>query len=419
MNHQGESMTTTTTTTTQDETRWIQIDAWGVALAGKQGELDVEVGDWLLAAREAEVHRQMGYGSLAEYVERRMGFTPHAAAERFRVADALTVLPATREALRAGRLAWSVARELTRVAVPETEREWLEAAVGKRAHEVEKLVSGRRPGQLPSDPADPRARRHALHFEVDGETYALWREAVRVMQRNVDPSLSEEEALREMARQVLRGPADEGRSPYQIAITRCEDCGRAWQEGRGEQVEVTPEALERASCDAQHIGSVVAASHVGRPGKATQTIPPAVRRKVVRRDGGRCRVPGCRSSAFLDLHHLRLRSEHGDHDPSRMLTLCGAHHHRAHEGLLLIEGDSETDARFFHADGTEYGGLADAGGVEVMRHAFAALRHMGFGETETKRALAAARSHVGRAGTLDAVVRAGLGVLTEGLGAAM
>lgn len=52
-----------------------------------------------------------------------------------------------------------------------------------------------------------------------------------------------------------------------------------------------------------------------------------------------------------------------------------------------------------------------------MSHAFLALRHMGFGETETKRALATVRSHVGRTASLDETVRAGLAVLTNGMSA--
>lgn len=397
--------------------RWVEIDSWGLALAAKQGALDLEIGEWLLAARDAEVHRHLGYGSLAEYAERRLGLAPHATAERIRVADALATLAGTREALRGGSLSWSVARELTRVAVPETEGEWLEAAAGKTAHDVERLVSGRRPGQRPSDPADPRLRRFVLRFDVGGETYAHFREAVRVLQREVDPSLSDEEALAEMARRVLGGPADDGRAPYQVAISRCDDCRRAWQQARGEQVELTPEAIERAECDAQDIGSVDGTSHVGRSGKrATQTIPPAVRRQVIRRDRGRCRVPGCRNATFLALHHVRLRSEGGDHDPAGLVCLCEAHHDRLHGGLLLIEGDDVTNVRFFHADGTEYGGSPNAVEVGAMGHAYGALRSMGFGETETKRALAAVRSHVGRAESAEEVVRAALSRLTEGLG---
>jgi hypothetical protein len=265
-----------------------------------------------------------------------------------------------------------------------------------------------------------RLRQYALRFEVSAETYAHFREAVRVLQREVDPSLSEEEVLAEMALRVLGGPRDDGRAPYQVAITRCEECGRAWQDARGEQVEVTPEGLERAECDAQRIGSVDATSHVGRSiARASQTIPPAVRRMVIRRDGGRCRAPGCRSSTFLQLHHLRLRSEGGDHDPAGLLSLCGAHHLRLHEGLLLIEGDSVASVRFLHADGTEYGGGSDASVVGVMGLAYGALRNMGFGETQTKRALATVRARGGRAGTAEDVVRAALAAITDGSGATM
>ncbi len=46
------------------------------------------------------------------------------------------------EALGAGQVCWSVLRELTRVATDETEREWLDAAQGRTAREVEKLVAG-------------------------------------------------------------------------------------------------------------------------------------------------------------------------------------------------------------------------------------------------------------------------------------
>jgi hypothetical protein len=68
------------------------------------------------------------------------------------VAEALEALPILAEALRSGRACWSVLRELTRVATPETEREWLATAEGRTAREVERLVSGLAPGSRPSDP---------------------------------------------------------------------------------------------------------------------------------------------------------------------------------------------------------------------------------------------------------------------------
>lgn len=405
---------------TTEKARWVEVDAWGQALAGKRGGIDVEIGEWLLAAREVDAHRPLGFGSFGEYVERRLGFDPHTTAERLRVAEALRCLGATRAAVERGELSWSMARELTRVAVPATEREWLEAANGQRVRDVERLVAGRRPGQGPRDPADPRLTRHVLRFEVTAETYALWREAVRILQKTMDPRLTEEEALQELARRTLGGPVDEGRSPYQIALAQCPDCARVSHEARGERVELPPDVLERAACDAQHIGAVdgPSPSHGGRA-RASQTIPPAVRRQVFRRDGGRCRVDGCTNANWLEVHHLRLRSEGGTHDPDQLAVLCGLHHRRLHAGLLVTVGDSQATVRFFHADGTEYGKRVDTRAIDTTSRAYAALRGLGFGETETKRALVQARSHVGSAPADEDLVRAALRVLTDSVGAGL
>lgn len=418
---------------TETEQRWKEIDAWGHRLAGKKGEVDVEIGEWLMAARKEEVHRRFAYGSLHEYAERRIGLEPHSIGERLRVAEALVGLPQLREALRQGKHCWSAIRELTRVVVPETEETWLEATDGMRAQDVGRMVSGRRPGQLPDDPADPAERPHVLRFEVSAESFALFREAVEALRRQVDPHLSEEQVLAEMARRVLGGPQDLGRSPYQVALTRCRDCERAWMRAKGEQVEVGPALIGRAECDGQqigaidgpgedeeqsHVGQTTSGSRSGRPERkterATQTIPPAVRRLVMRRDGGRCKVPGCKSSVWLEVHHLWLREDGGDHDPSRLSVLCGAHHDLIHRGHLLVEGASIKDIVFRHADGTVYGKTPDTEKIAVYELAFGGLRKMGFKQTETKRFLARVRSQLGAGASLEEVVRLALGFAAEG-----
>src|SRR5690606_26677364 len=96
----------------------------------------------------------------------------------------------------------------------------------------------------------------------------------------------DDELLLLIARKLLAGPADEGRSSYQIAITTCEQCQRAWQQGHGELVAIDEVVREKAACDAQHIGSVEpsepsAASATTTPNarpRATQSIPPGIRR---------------------------------------------------------------------------------------------------------------------------------------------
>jgi hypothetical protein len=55
-----------------------------------------------------------------------------------------------------------------------------------------------------------------------------------------------------------------------------------------------------------------------KPERARQDIPPATRRLVWARDRGRCRVPGCRSTRGLDLHHLEHQEHGGTHEPSNL-----------------------------------------------------------------------------------------------------
>jgi hypothetical protein len=129
----------------------------------------------------------------------------------------------------------------------------------------------------------------------------------------------------------------DGPSEVQIAVTVCQRCRQGWQEGAGAQVAIEPAAVERAMCDAQHIGSLDGVA----PERAHQDIPPSVVRLVWRRDGGRCRVPGCRSARGLEIHHLVHRADGGIHDASNLALLCSACHLAHHRGALTISGTAD------------------------------------------------------------------------------
>jgi 5-methylcytosine-specific restriction endonuclease McrA len=420
-------------------------------LARQRAGLDFEEGTWLLAAQRAGVHARLGYGSFFEYIERLFGYSPRLTHDKLRVAAALEGLPQLAQALREGAATWSSVRELTRVATPETERAWLNAASGQTAHQLERLVSGRRAGDLPSAPKTAGAERHVLRFEVSGEVLATFCEARTKLRREADGSLDDDAALLLMARHVLGGPVDEGRASYQVAMTVCEACQRATQTGRGEAVEVTADVAAMARCDAQilprarvgqaehahmgqaehaHVGQADRAhvgqadrAHVGQADrahvgqaepshKATQTIPPAVRRAVLRWDQRRCQVPGCRHATFVDAHHIRPREEGGGHEPENLLTLCGAHHRPCHRGALSIEGRAPTALRFRHADGTEYGAALSPNAADVQLRAFQALRSLGFGERDARLALRQSATHVGESAQLEPLLRHAVGLLT-------
>ena len=274
---------------------WPAIDEAISRLGKRRAQQDYEEGRWLLAGRRAAVHSRFGFATFAEYVERRLGYDPRTTADRLRVAEALVDLPGLRRALVEGSRHWSAVRELARVVVPQTEGEWLEATKGKSVRQVEAMVSGHNRGDRPADPKDPNLKKHIVRLELSPEVFARLRECLDRVRKEVDPHLSDEHALDDMCQRILGGPNDEGRSPYQVALTVCDVCERTWQQSRGEQIEVAAEVGERASCDGQFIGR----AHVGgRSGsdvprvRAKQSTPPAIRRTVIRRAGGCCEVPG-------------------------------------------------------------------------------------------------------------------------------
>jgi 5-methylcytosine-specific restriction endonuclease McrA len=313
-------------------------------LARSKGAYDAEEARWLLEGRRLRVHERLGYGTFLSYLEQLFGYGPRLARERLRVAEALAELPALAEQLARGAIAWSSVRELSRVAVASTEAEWIAAAHGKSVREIEEMVSGRRAGDRPGDPPDDRARRHVLRLEISADSLAAFRDARRQLELEVGHSLDDDEAVRMLAHHALGGPGDPGRAAYQVAVTVCSECGRGTRDGAGRVLAVEPHQVEAALCDAQEIDL---ATHVGDGGgAAAQSIPPRIRRLVWRRDHGRCQVPGCRSSKYLELHHVTPRGQGGGHDPSNLLLTCSAHHGQAHRGALHIEGEAPDQLLF-------------------------------------------------------------------------
>ncbi|HKA88059.1 MAG TPA: HNH endonuclease [Haliangiales bacterium] len=374
------------------EVEWESAHCALVRLAAVRAAHEHALGAALLRAERAEVWRALGMATFFEYAERIVGLTPRQTEERLRVARALERLPETSAALAGGRVHFTAVRELTRVLAPETEAEWLAASEGKSVGEIETLVSGRRVGDRPGDRPRAEARRHRIVLEVSAETFAAYREAQAKMRQDADARLTEEEGLLLMARTVLAGPADSGRSNYQIHVTRCDACGRTTHDARGQAVAVEAVVAELADCDAQRVDEA---------GRATQDIPPTTRRAVVRRQHGRCAVPGCRHAVFTDVHHIRLRSEGGTHDPDNLILLCAVHHGAVHRGAVSIYGSWSTGLRFTHADGSTYGAPARPRVASLLCDVHQALTGLGFKDREARWMVAELRPQVGEDGTLS------------------
>ncbi|HVK72143.1 MAG TPA: HNH endonuclease signature motif containing protein [Kofleriaceae bacterium] len=337
------------------ELEWTEIDRKLQGFARRRAALDAEELPWLLAAKRAGVHEHYGFATVLEYFERVLGYGPKAALERLRVAEAMEQLPEVAGALADGRLSYSAVREVTRVATPETAAAWIAATEDKTVKEVEELVSGRRPGDKPTDPERPDVRLRTVTFQITPATFAMLQQALRLLDDEHGERLDENEAVAALAAAVL-APAPTADKParpaHQIATTICERCRRGWQDAGSRVVEISATTVEVACCDADHIGSL----DNDEPGRVQRDIPDPIRRLIHRRFHGRCAVPGCRSARHLDVHHLCPRAAGGNHDPANLVYLCRAHHDRVHERRLIIRGQFPALV-FTHADGRPYGRL--------------------------------------------------------------
>ncbi len=115
---------------------------------------------------------------------------------------------------------------------------------------------------------------------------------------------------------AARGPV------YQVTVRYCPGCSRGAVIAGRQDRPLDPAKMEAILCDAR----------VRRPGgRNTATVPPRLRLEVLQRDGFRCRVPGCRSPRFLEVHHLVPRSAGGGNDPGNLVSLCSRCHQTLHD----------------------------------------------------------------------------------------
>lgn len=372
-------------------------------LSKSQSALDVEIGEWLLAADRLGLHDRFGYASVFEYAERTFGWNGRTAFERLRVARKLETLPATRDQLLEGRIVWSVAREITRIAeTPDVEAEWLLAVRGRTTREVEKMVANRSRNARPTDPKDPRLERHGVFLSFTSEEYARYQDSVqRERKLTGDPRMTEEQAV--ISSMTRGNDGDVGVAANQLAFVRKVGTDETYVQTRDGAMLVPPATAERIGCDATVVPATVNGEIVAN---ASQTIPPATRRQVIVEAGGRCEVPGC-VKCYIEVHHKTFRSDGGTNELRFLIAICWYHHQRIHDGYLQLDGDRASGWRFRHADGSAYGSPGTPKMQQGIADAYQGLRRLGYKDPDARRAAAEAATQLlseGAEATAEAVM---------------
>ncbi|MFZ0121460.1 MAG: DUF222 domain-containing protein [Pseudonocardiaceae bacterium] len=101
---------------------------------------------------------------------------------------------------------------------------------------------------------------------------------------------------------------------------------------------INADIARRIACDARVIPVVLGAR--GEPldiGRASYTVPTAIRRAVLVRDAG-CAFPGCPVPArWCDIHHVTHWADHGPTSVENCVALCGRHHRLIHHSRWRID----------------------------------------------------------------------------------
>lgn len=261
-------------------------------------------------------------------------------------------LPALNAALAAGHVDYSKAREIVRIATPQTDALWTAHAKHATAREVERdvafLLKGDPPPTGEPQPIRQPARSRmtfemaAADRETLGRALALLRQQTGVSADEVEDGALLAGLARNYIDQIETAESASGER-YKFVVQHCPACN----EVSGTTAEVSDTAVAEARCDAE----IVDMRPGSGQGNVTRAISPKLRRKVMLRAGQRCEVPGCTNHLWLDIHHVDGWAQTKVHAPDRLLVICSAHHRGIHNGNLAI--DVGLDLRVFveHADG--------------------------------------------------------------------
>jgi hypothetical protein len=295
--------------------------------------------------------------SCAQWLAWRCGLLPRAAREHVRVARRLPELPVIHAAFARGELSYSKVRALTRIADPQTEEDLLAMGRALTASQLERAVRAAgghdRGGERP-----PRRRLpdHVLERRrIAGDPRRLAPEDGAVVLRALDaardqlwegkeggsaePPSSAETLVAVAEAALTSAPARAGGERYQVVVHVDADT-LAGDDGGGcaldDEAAVAPETARRLACDASVVTMSERNGRLLSVGRKTRSIPPALRRALLARDG-RCRFPGCDNRLCVDGHHIEHWVRGGATNLDNLLLLCRRHHRLVHEGGYSVD----------------------------------------------------------------------------------
>lgn len=357
-----------------------------VTFAGRMNQAEYE---FLVLIREFDLRRgwkAYHFNNCAEWIDMKCGISYDTAREKVRVAHALMDLPETSSAFSNGKLSYSKARALTRLATPQNEADLLEYALPATARQVENHCRELRNTQRKESTEDVnrthRRRYLSRTYHNDGSmtiNVEVTREVGDLIMKALEKAMEQHSASDDLTVEQLEAPSQEQEAQeqhesnllarqadalahiaqtylsggennkpttsanhYQVMIHVDEAALREQGNSvnpRKAKSDLPIETVRRLCCDGGLVPITKDAK--GNPlnvGRKHRVVQPALKRALLARDKC-CRFPGCTHSKWLDTHHVVHWADGGDTSLSNTILLCSTHHRLLHEDGFTIQKD--------------------------------------------------------------------------------
>jgi hypothetical protein len=319
------------------------------------------------------------YPNCAEWLSWRCQISLSAAREKVRTAQALRDLPEISLAFSEGRLSYTKARALTRVALEHGEDALLRYALEATAPDVEERCRQIR-NVHPDSVRDAQRAWEARWLSAWRNTargtlclrVELPLEVGELVMQAIDRALEHEEiadgvaerspssfqsqqadALVAIVTTYLEGGARSGSDSsstadhYQVVV----HVDEAALHGGAGRADAPLETVKRLACDSSVV--VVTEDERGTPltvSRKQRTVTTPIRRAIWARDR-HCTFPGCHRTRLVEAHHVHHWVDGGETSVDNLMLLCWFHHRLLHEGGYRIRRDYRGERYFVRADG--------------------------------------------------------------------
>lgn len=305
-----------------------------------------------------------GIASCVHWMRNHLGTDRGVAYEQLRVAHALEDLPVLGMAFGNGELSYSRIRAVTRVALPETEEDWLTWAQFSTGAQLETMVrSVRKIDDLSKPtppPPSPRLDKRDIgngqiniSLSIDpADTRLVWNAIEQAMTADRERPIVERRADALVAicdAYLASQPADRSGSDRTQVMVHTEPDNPEASLADGTRIDVA--TRQRLECDASRI-TVDTDEHGNQtPVRRTSGVSERLRRQLLLRDRT-CRWPGCANEHHLHAHHIIHREHDGRTEPENLIILCGHHHRVLHRHGYWITRNLDSTWTFHRPDGS-------------------------------------------------------------------